>query len=91
MKQKQGLILSAACSRTLARHYRAVRQPVDFSTNADDVAEQTQVKAQVDAVTDSLSELECSAGKQMPDGRIFRPTETEAGYQALVQAVAARQ
>ncbi|WP_341993612.1 hypothetical protein [Morganella morganii] len=65
---------------------------VDFSTNAADVAEQTgAVKAQVDAVTDSLSELESQqagtdAGWQ--DVQVSL-TGTEAGYQALVQAVAA--
>ncbi|HCT3120303.1 hypothetical protein E4V36_07080 [Proteus mirabilis] len=65
---------------------------VDFSTNAADVAEQTgAVKAQVDAVTDSLSELESQqagsdAGWQNIQASL---TGTEAGYQALVQAVAA--
>ena len=65
---------------------------VDFSTNAADVAEQTgAVKAQVDAVTDSLSELESQqagsdAGWQDIQASL---TGTEAGYQALVQAVAA--
>ena len=64
----------------------------DFSTNAADVAEQTgAVKAQVDAVTDSLSELESQqagsdAGWQDIQASL---TGTEAGYQALVQAVAA--
>ncbi|HEI8484914.1 TPA: hypothetical protein SLE47_000833 [Morganella morganii] len=65
---------------------------VDFSTNAADVAEQTgAVKTQVDAVTDSLSELESQqagtdAGWQDIQASL---TGTEAGYQALVQAVAA--
>lgn len=65
---------------------------VDFSTNAADVAEQTgAVKAQVDAVTDSLSELESQqAGSDAKWQDIQASlTGTEAGYQALVQAVAA--
>lgn len=66
--------------------------PVDFSTNAADVAEQTgAVKEQVDAVTDSLSALESqqagsAAGWQDTQASL---TGAEEGYQALVQAVAA--
>lgn len=65
---------------------------VDFSTNAADVAEQTgAVKAQVDAVTDSLSELESQQAGSDAGWRDIQAslTGTEAGYQALVQAVAA--
>lgn len=66
--------------------------PVGFSTNAADVAEQTgAVKAQVDAVTDSLAALESQqagsdAGWQDTQASL---TGAEEGYQALVQAVAA--